>query len=37
LEKEIHTARANFARLEREYGAAAADNAEPRRPRLLPV
>jgi transposase len=31
LDKEIHTARADLAKLEREYGAAAADNAEQRR------
>src|SRR4030088_867192 len=29
LDNEIRTARADLARLEREYGAAAADNAEP--------
>jgi hypothetical protein len=34
LDKEIHAARANLARLEREYGAAAADNAEQRRPTM---
>jgi len=34
LDKEIRTARADLARLEREYGAAAADNAEPRRPTM---
>jgi hypothetical protein len=34
LDKEIHAARADLARLEREYGAAAADNAEPRRPTM---
>src|SRR6202022_849620 len=32
LDKEIRAARADLARLEREYGAAAAANAEPRRP-----
>jgi transposase len=31
LDKEIRTARADLAKLEREYGAAAADNAEQRR------
>jgi transposase len=34
LDKEIGTARADLARLEREYGAAAADNAEQRRPTM---
>jgi len=34
LDKEIHAARAELARLEREYGAAAANNAEPRRPTM---
>src|SRR5712664_169990 len=34
LDKEILAARANLARLEREYGAAAADNAEQRRPTM---
>src|SRR5207245_11277970 len=34
LDKEIHAARANLARLEREYGAAAADNVEQRRPTM---
>jgi transposase len=34
LDKEIHAARADLARLEREYGAAAADNAEQRRPTM---
>jgi len=34
LDKEIRAARADLARLEREYGAAAADNAEPRRPTM---
>jgi transposase len=34
LDKEIRTARADLARLEREYGAAAADNAEQRRPTM---
>jgi transposase len=34
LDKEIRTARADLAKLEREYGAAAADNAEPRRPTM---
>jgi hypothetical protein len=32
LEKEVRAARADLAKLEREYGAAAADNAEQRRP-----
>jgi transposase len=34
LDKEIHAARADLARLEREYGAAAVDNAELRRPTM---
>jgi transposase len=34
VDKEIRAARADLARLEREYGAAAADNAEPRRPTM---
>jgi transposase len=34
LDKEISAARADLARLEREYGAAAADNAEHRRPTM---
>src|SRR5260370_5989395 len=34
LDKEIRAARADLARLEREYGAAAADNAESRRPTM---
>jgi hypothetical protein len=34
LNKQIATARADLARLERQYGAAAADNAEPRRPTM---
>ena len=34
LDKEITVARADLARLEREYGAAAADNAEQRRPTM---
>jgi Transposase protein len=34
LDKEIRLARADLARLEREYGAAAADNAEQRRPTM---
>ena len=34
LDKEIRAARADLARLEREYGAAAADNAERRRPTM---
>ena len=34
LDKEIRAASADLARLEREYGAAAADNAEPRRPTM---
>jgi transposase len=34
LDKEIRTARADLGRLEREYGAAAADNAEQRRPTM---
>ena len=34
LDKEIRVARADLARLEREYGAAAADNAEQRRPTM---
>jgi len=34
LDKEIRAARADLARLEREYGAAAADNAKPRRPTM---
>jgi hypothetical protein len=34
LDKEIHAARANLARLEREFGAAAANNAEQRRPTM---
>jgi transposase len=34
LDKEIRTARADLAKLEREYGAAAADNAEQRRPTM---
>src|SRR5262249_48339018 len=32
LDQEIRAARANLARIEREYGAAAAGNAEQRRP-----
>ena len=35
LDKEIRAARADLARLERDYGAAAADNAEQRRPTKL--
>ena len=34
LDKEIRAARADLARLERDYGAAAADNAEQRRPTM---
>jgi len=34
LDKEIRTARVDLARLEREYGAAAADNAEQRQPTM---
>jgi transposase len=34
LDKEIRTARADLAKLEREYGAAAADNAEQHRPTM---
>jgi hypothetical protein len=34
LDKETRTARADLAKLEREYGAAAADNAEQRRPTM---
>ena len=34
MDKEIHAARADLAKLEREYGAAAADNAEQRRPTM---
>jgi transposase len=34
LDKEVRAARADLAKLEREYGAAAADNAEQRRPTL---
>jgi len=34
LDKEIRAARADLARLEREYGAAAVDNAEERRPTM---
>ena len=34
LDKEIQAARADLARLEREYGAAAANNAEQRRPTM---
>ena len=34
LDKEIRTARADLAKLEREYGAAAVDNAEQRRPTM---
>jgi transposase len=34
LDKEIRAARADLAKLEREYGAAAADNAEQRRPTI---
>jgi transposase len=34
LDKEIRTARADLAKLEREYGAAAADNTEQRRPTM---
>ena len=34
LDKEIRTARADVAKLEREYGAAASDNAEHRRPTM---
>jgi transposase len=34
LDKEIRAARVDLARLEREYGAAAVDNAEPRRPTM---
>ena len=34
MDKEIRTARADLAKLEREYGAAAADNAEQRRPTM---
>src|SRR2546428_12378340 len=34
LDKEIRAARPDLARLEREYGAAAADNAERRRPTM---
>src|ERR1700751_2712006 len=35
LDKEIRLARVDLARLEREYGVAAADNAEQRRPSML--
>ena len=34
LDKEVRAARADLAKLEREYGAAAADNAEQRRPTM---
>jgi hypothetical protein len=34
LDKDIRTARADLAKLEREYGAAAAENAEQRRPTM---
>ena len=34
LDKQIRSARADLARIEREYGAAAADNAEQRRPTM---
>jgi transposase len=34
LDQEIHAARAEVARLEQQYGAAAADNAEQRRPTM---
>jgi transposase len=34
LDKEVRAARADVAKLEREYGAAAADNAEQRRPTM---
>jgi transposase len=34
LDKEIHTARGDLAKLERQYGAAAADNDEQRRPSM---
>lgn len=34
LDKEVRAARADLAKVEREYGAAAADNAEQRRPTL---
>ncbi|HET7447387.1 MAG TPA: hypothetical protein VFJ49_05675 [Methyloceanibacter sp.] len=34
MDKNIRAARADLARLEREYGAAAADNSEPRRPTM---
>jgi transposase len=34
LDKEIRAARVDLARIEREYGVAAADNAEPRRPTM---
>jgi hypothetical protein len=34
LDKEVRVARADLAKLEREYGAAAADNAEQRRPTM---
>ena len=34
MDQEIHAARAELAKLEREYGAAAADNAEQRRPTM---
>jgi hypothetical protein len=34
LDKQIHAARADLAKLEREYGAAAADNTERRRPTM---
>ena len=34
MDKEIRAARADLAKLEREYGAAAAANAEPRRPTM---
>src|SRR5437868_11510553 len=34
LDKQLRAARADLARLEREYGAAAADNAEQRRPTM---
>ena len=34
MDKELRTARADLAKLEREYGAAAAENAEQRRPTI---
>jgi len=37
LDKEIRAARADLAKLEREYGAAAADNAERRRPTMRSI